>query len=142
MAKYTLGALLAFVIIGSTAFYILARLNDGNAAILPAPPITLLITDPGPTQKDFDFEVNRPTEIRIDNRSAYQRILAWDGAEVEQLSNLKQQVPGAVVPRLYISAPPAGEASASVRFTKPGSYVMQLTVPGTKDGFEIRAHVE
>jgi hypothetical protein len=142
MAKYTLGALLAFVIIGSTAFYIAARLNDGNAATLPAPPVTLLITAPGPTQKDLDFAVNRPTEIRIDNRSGYQRILTWDGPEVEQLSNLKHQVPGADVPRLYISAPPAGTASASVRFTKPGTYVMDLSVPGTKGGFEITAHVK
>jgi hypothetical protein len=88
MAKYTLGALAAIVIVGATAFYILARLNDGNAETLPAPPITVLFLDPGPTEQRFDFDVNRPTEIRLDNRTDYARAITWDGAEAEQLSNI------------------------------------------------------
>ncbi len=142
MAKYTLGALIAFVIIGSTAFYIAARLNDGKAQTLPAEPITILVTDPGPTVQQFDFELDRPTEIRIDNRSAYARALTWDGVEVEQLSNIKPTRPGSEpVPRLYIEAGPYATAAGSIRFTERGDFVMHLIVPRQKSSFEITAHV-
>lgn len=143
MAKYTLGALVAFAIIGATAFYIVARLNDGNAQTLPAPPVTLVITDAGPTQEQFDFDLNRPTEIRIDNRTMYVRALIWDGAEVEQLSNIKQPPPGGLpTPRLYIEAAPRRKADASVRFTKRGDYLLKLVIPNIGATFDINVHVK
>lgn len=143
MAKYTLGAIAAIVIVGATAFYILARLNDSNAETLPAPPVTVVFLDPGPAPQTFDFALNRPTEIRLENRSDYARAIVWDGAEVEQLSNIKQAKPGAPpTPRLYIEAPPRKTASASVRFTEPGAYTLKVIVPGVASSFDITAVVK
>ena len=143
MAKYTLGALIAFVIIGATAFYVVARFNDGNAETLPAQPVTIVVTDPGPTQQQFDFELDRPTEIRIDNRSGYARALTWDGAEAEQLSNIKvPPLDGQPTPRVYIEASARRQASASVRFTARGTYTLHLVVPQVASSFDIVAHVK
>jgi hypothetical protein len=143
MARYMLGALAAIVLVGATAFYVLARLNDGNAETLPAPPVTVVFLDRGPIQQRFEFEVDRPTDIVFDNRTDYARAITWDGLEAEQLTNIKQPPPGGpATPRIYIEAPPHKGVSGTVRFTKRGTYTMHIVVPNMGSSFEMVAEVK
>jgi hypothetical protein len=127
MAKYFLGTIAVAVLLAVGAFLIMAQLNDSRAETKPATQVTITVAPTGIKPREFEVERGRAVEITVLNRVDLDRTLELDSPDVEQLSGFIANRAAKTLPAFYIDSKAYNDASASARFTKPGTYELRLT---------------
>lgn len=133
MLKYTLGALFAGAILITTGLVILAKVDDSDADLGPAPQIIVVISNRDLYPQVMEFKRGQITEVRVDNQRATTMVVSIQGEGIEQLPRLPgPDAVGSRDPLPYVSIETTSGRSAAeyVRFNEPGEYEAKLYTPG------------